>query len=208
MHPKQETMCIADSLGNISLHTLDDLFSKPRIIHVFNKKLRHRFFCLYSCDGSYIVAGKESKLYIIDPDAKTNNHPRIKAKRDEMFKDIAFHPNGSVLAILCSKVMNPKSRNFCIINQFVRYLNIKTMQCVSESPLLKFNHSYNISFSDDGFEVVVALPDRCVRMHVPFAVKEKCIHSLCVLNQLKKLFNLPNDITRYCLNFLQETFKF
>jgi len=210
MHPKKEIMCIADHSGNISLYNIDDTFSKIKIINL-NTKLKKCWFCQYSPDGSYIVAGNEKKLFIIDPDRNVHVFPCIKAeKKDksyETFKNVAFYRNDSILAILCNRTID-HSRLCVRQEQFVRYFDLKTQQFIDATPKLYSQDSYDLCFSDDGLEVMVALKDKCVRMHVPFAIKEKCLYYLCVLNRIKDHSKWPNDIVRYCGNMLLELFKF
>jgi hypothetical protein len=87
-------------------------------------------------------------------------------------------------------------------------LNIKTGHCIGESSEFDSSDSYDFCFSDDGFEGTVVLPNKCVRMHIPFAINNKCIYSLFVLNQLNNYTYWPQDVNRYCVNILLESFKF
>lgn len=206
MHPKKEIMCITDYSGNISLRNIDDTLSKIKTINL-SKKLKHSWFCQYSLDGSCIVAGNDSEIFIIDPDADpdTNKDICVNAERKpgiyENFNNIAFHPYGSILAILLNRTTDVKK-------QLIRYCDLKTGRCIGEFCELDSNESYDICFADNGFEGTVVLPDKCVRIHVPFAIKDKCIYSLCVLNRLNNQTHWPQDINRHCVNILLESFKF
>jgi hypothetical protein len=77
---------------------------------------------------------------------------------------------------------------------------LKTKELVYTSPELGSGCGYDLSFSDDGLEVIVALQDRCVRTLVSFAVKEKCTDILWWLHQIKEQKNLPQDIVSHCMH--------
>lgn len=207
IHPKQEIMCITDYSGNIFLYTLDNLTSPFKKIVLGGKS----YFCKYSSDGSYIVAGNYLNVFIIDPNKNAN--VCLSAQINETFQNIAFHPNGSVLAILCKRYVARPRLPDRSNKQIVHYWNIKTQQFMYTTPELDSDGSYDIAFSDDGSESVIALEGKCVRMLVPFAIKEKCIHSLCVLNKFRliedvELKPLPQDVIRYVVSTFFETFKF
>jgi WD40 repeat protein len=210
MHPKKEILCTADCSGNISFYKLDDALLKIQTISSVTKGFPC-WWCQYSPDGSYIVVGSNLKLYIIDHRKKGDVFPCVRPQKDEEFKNIAFHPNGSILAILCqnSPVEKPWVSNSPLkISQLIRYLDLKTQKYIGITPEIQSDSSYDLCFSDDGLEVVVVLKDKCVRMHVSFAIKEKGSYCLCVLNRFKACYNLPLDIVQYCRNILLELFKF
>jgi Eukaryotic translation initiation factor eIF2A len=104
MHPQKKIMCIADYSGNISLRNIDDTLSKIKSIDL-SKKLETCWFCQYSLDGSRIVVGNGKKIFIINPDIDEDDPLCVDRKINpgiyEEFKNIAFHSNGSILAILC-----------------------------------------------------------------------------------------------------------
>jgi|SRR4030095_7018415 len=211
MHPKKEILCIADCSGNISFYKLDDTLSKNQTISFVTKGFPC-WWCQYSPDGSYIVAGNSLKLYIIDQSKKVDLFSCVRHQKYEEFKNIVFHPNGSILAILCQRTIE-LSKPFAYEKEFkksqlIRYLNLKTQKFIGVKPELHSDYGRDLCFSNDGFELVVALKDKCVRMHVLFAIEEKCLYCLCVLNRFKDHFILPLDVVRYCGNILLELFKF
>ncbi len=210
MHPQQKIICLADYSGNISLHNVDDTLSKIKTIDL-SKKLKVCWFCQYSLDGSRIVVGSDNKLFIINPDVNEDNFLCVNAERTtgihEEFKNIAFYPKDSILAILCYRNIS-QSRLAVYKKQLVRYLNIKTGRVIGESSEFDSDDSYDFCFADNGFEGTAVLKDKCVRIHIPFAIKDRCIYSLCVLNALQEKANWPHDIVRYCVNILFESFKF
>jgi len=208
MHPKKEVMCIADYLGNIGFYnySVNNTLSTIKAITLNTEK--DCSFCQYSLNGSCIVAGNATELFIIDPEKNTDAFSCVRAQGSETFSNIAFHPNG-LLAILCSHVIAPLyAHEFICNSQFVRFFDLKTQQCIGITPVLKSTYGHDLCISDDGLEVMVVLEGKCVRMHVPFAIKEKFLHYLCVLNRIKGQGNWPNDIVRHCGNMLLESFKF
>jgi WD40 repeat protein len=210
MHPQQKIICLADYSGNISLRNVDDTLSKIKTIDL-SKKLKACWFCQYSLDGSRIIVGSDNKLFIINPDTNEDEFLCVNAERTtgmyEEFKNIAFHPKGSILAILCYRNIS-QSRLAVYKKQLVRYLNIKTGCVIGESSEFDSDDSYDVCFADNGFEGTAVLKNKCVRIHISFAIKDKCIYSLYVLNTLKDEAHWPRDIVRYCGNMLLESFKF
>jgi len=217
MHPKKEILCTADCSGNISFYKLDDTLSKIQTISFVTKGFPC-WWCQYSPDGFYIVAGSNLKLYIIDKSKKVDLLSCVRPKKDEEFKNIVFHPTkGSILAILCQRTIE-LSKPFAYEKEFkksqlIRYLDFKTQQFIGVTPELDFDHSRGLCFSNDGSEVVVVFKHTFVRMHVPFAIEERCLHSLCVLNRFNAQRHwaqqaIPQDIIRYCGNILLALFKF
>src|SRR6266404_4185162 len=97
MHPKKEILCIAEfDPGVLSFYTLDNVTVPFKTITLPVAS----YFCQYSPDGSYVVAGDLRDLFIIDPNREGDQYPCIKSKASEDFSVISFHPNSSVLAIL------------------------------------------------------------------------------------------------------------
>jgi hypothetical protein len=64
---------------------------------------------------------------------------------------------------------------------------------------------HDISFSQDGLEVLATLEHKCVRMLVPFLITNKFLYLLFVFKRLKKQLGLPQDILNYCKNILSKT---
>ncbi|HSC24885.1 MAG TPA: hypothetical protein VLB80_01540, partial [Candidatus Babeliales bacterium] len=188
--------------GNISLHKLDDTLSKFNTISL--PKLRC-YFCQYSPDGSYIVAGGDKKLFIIDTDAYS--YKCLENKDDEIYCNIAFHPNNLILAILSEKTVS-LSRLCVYKQQIVHYWDIKTQKfIIANMPVLKSSCGRDLSFSPDGLEMVIVLEGKCVRAPVPSAVNEKiCQYLLFILHQLIEDAKLPEDVMLYCGNILLKTF--
>jgi len=211
MHPTKEILCIADSSGNISLYNIDGIFSKIKTIdHATDYS--ECLWCKYSLDGSCIVAGNNKQLVIIDPNKNAYEFILVNAARGEAFRNIVLHPNGSILAILCNYDIKLSDYVFKEKKHVIYYYNMKTQKFIGVTPKLifgsQYDSSYGLSFSDDGSELIIVLDKKCVRMHVPFAIKEKCLYSLCVLNRIKDYSKWPNDIVQYCANMLLESFKF
>ena len=209
MHPKKEAMCIADSEGNIGFYNYNDndndTLSKIKVITLNTEK--GCYFCQYSPNGSCIVVGNAYELFIIDSEKNIDVSFCVRAQESEMFGNIAFLPNGLILALLCRHAI-ASIREDIHSSQFVRYFDLKTQKCIDITPELKSNDGYNLCFSDDGSELIIVLDKKCVRMHVPFAIKERFLYYLCVLNRIKDYGNWPNDIVQYCANMLLESFKF
>jgi WD40 repeat protein len=204
IHPNQEIVCVSDWSKNIFLCKLDNLKVFKAIF--LDNPNDHCTFCQYSPDGSYIAAGNETQVFIIDPEIDASNYPCIEIKEDEVVRSIAFHPYCSVLAILSARSV-AFSRSNVRMEHIVRYWNIKTLKLVGT--MLKFSSdaSYDFTFSDNGDEFIVTLKDKCLRGLVSFTGKEECIHSLLVLNRFKDSIQLPDDVKRYILGILLDTFR-
>ncbi|MEP6802900.1 MAG: WD40 repeat domain-containing protein, partial [Flavobacterium sp.] len=205
-HPKEAIMCIADYSGNISLRNVDDTLSKIKTI-VFDAEMKECQFCQYSSDGSYIVVGNSRRLIVVDPNRDIDTFLSMEAKEGDIFKSIAVHPNGSILAILLNRNIS-LSRNYVYNKQIVRCWDIKTQQCIGNIFEFDCDEGYDFTFSNDGLEMVVVLEKKCVRRPVLFAIKDKCLYPVFVLNGLKEIGWLNGDTVRYIDTILLELFRF
>lgn len=189
LHPKKEIVCIAEYSGKIFLRELNNIIKPLNIIKLPEGDC---CFCQYNPDGSCIVAGNNRNLYIIDQYEDTTI-PFIATKDYEIIDGISFHSNG-LLGIIVTLTRS----------SIIQYWNLKTQQLIYETPMKYSDQAYDICFSDDGLEVVVAFSDKCIRALVPFAIKEKCSYLLFVLNQLEEKYHVPKDIVQCCIyKFLQ-----
>ncbi len=203
IHPSKKIMCIANCLGDISVRSLNNLNERLKTITLPKPKQSIYNFCQFSRDGSYIVTGNKEKIYILDANKKTHACPLIKHLKNERFNAIAFHPDGSMLAALTTRNISSVDKKVVI-----HYWNLKTKKFIFTSPELDSNGGYDLSFSHDGLEVIVALEDKCVRTLVPFAIKEKGAYILLWLNQIKKQKNLPQDVITHCINIFLRSLNF
>jgi WD40 repeat protein len=211
MHPTKEVMCISDyGSSGISLHSLPNLETKKDIF-----SLATIFICQYSPDGSCIVTGNCRYLFIIDPDKNNKTHPFLTAANDESFKNIAFHPNGLVLATLSQRQITKEdlsarffSQYHVYKNQIVRFWDLKTQKCIYTMPVFNAQDGYDLTFSEDGSEMIIVLEDTCVRALVPFEAQKKCAYFLWLLHQIAKENNLPKDAVHHCSKMLWQTIKF
>ncbi len=217
MHPKEEIMCLIDNRGNIYWHILNDTGSTYKRLSIgndINGEKKFAYSCQYNSDGSYLAAGYTNKIKIVNHNKKPNPSLYLSAPKDEFFEEIlaqenetfneiSFHPNNSILAILCDYEL-------CTIpgytrkKQYVRYYNIKTLQCIDQTIEFDSHCSYDLAFSLDGFAIIITLENECVKIPVTFAIKEKCLYSLLSLNYCtgKNEQILPQDIKHYIINTL------
>lgn len=204
MHPKEKIICIADMHGNISLHELNNTLSIIKRVDLsedFKKVLCN--FCQYNSDGSYIAVGHNKKIIILDQNKTLNKYPCLQPQKYESFQEIAFHPSSSILAILYAHI-EKLTNKITYTKQFVRYYDIKILQCIGQTIEFYSADSHDLAFSQDGYNIIITLDDKCVKLPVFFAIKEKYLYSLCVLNQFKynNEQNLPQDVAQYILNIL------
>ena len=189
IHPNEKTACIADYECRLSFYELDNLQSPLKTMEFSLDTCW--FFCRYSRDGSYIVAGDSNKVFIIDPHSNCDKKLYLQFGQ-ELLRNIAFHPNNSVVAILSKTNSSIKKK------QIVRYFDIKMKQFIDTPLEYEADESSDLDFSADGLELIVALEDRCVRTQVLFAIKEKS-YFWWVLKQLKEKEDLPQDVINYLL---------
>lgn len=212
LHPTEEIMCLIDNHGNIYWHELNDTGSKHKKLPIRNDVKGGTglsFSCHYNFDGSYLAAGYTNKIKIVDHNKKPNpllylTSPKgeffeeILAQENETFHAITFHPNNTILAILCSYQLStiPGCTHK---NQYVRYYDVKTLQCIEKTIAFHSLYSHDLAFASDGFSIIITLEDKCITIPVTFAIKEKCLYALLSLNQCKDEYEqmLPKDITRY-----------
>jgi hypothetical protein len=217
MHPKEEIICLIDNVDRIHFHTLYDTNSTRERLPIINsiyENIESFFSCQYNSDGSYLAAGYTNKIKIINHNKKPNpllytSSPQgeffeaILAEENETFHEIAFHPNNIILAILCSYSLGniPGTTRK---KQYVRYYDIKTLQCIDKTIEFDSRYSHDLAFSHDGFAIIITLEDKCVKIPVNFAIKEKCLYTLLTLNHFKNGSQhiLPKDITHYIINTL------
>lgn len=206
IHPKEKVMSIAGfgsegvSLFQIPLH----LGKKADICK------KGSFICQYSPDGSHLVTGNSDHLTVFDSNYKKG--PEFLTDPHEFVRAIAFHPNHNVLAILSyfrAGTFLQEGPQRYQHPQVVRFFNMNTHTLIEVLPALYTNvNSYDLAFSDDGLEMIVVLNDRCMRVLVPFAVKQKCIPCLWVLHQLAEQHSVPVDVVHHCGRVLLESYKF
>ena len=196
-HPTKDIICIAHYLSEISLCKLDNLSENnlpqaiKKIETIFLVPFKQTSFCQYNPDGSYLVAGNDEVISIIEPQAMGSD---LTSPQGERFKGIAFHPNGLVLATLSDRSVSSLQSV-----GVVHYWDLKTRQIFYSTPELPFGKAHDLSFSNDGLEIAVALEDKCIRTLVPFAVKEKCSYFFLVLQR-----KLPKCLAKHCIDiFLQ-----
>lgn len=211
IHPNKKTMCIKTDEA-ISLYNLSDLKNKIKTLQAYSIG---GHICQYSPDGSYIVTGNGTHLFIIDPDKNNKIFPFLAAATDESFKNIAFHPKGSVLATLSQRQTTKENLSAPFFlqqsvhkSQVVRFWDLKTQKCIYTMPVFNVQDGYDLTFSEDGLEMVIVLEDTCVRVLVPFEVQKKCTYFLWALHQIAKESNLPDDAVHHCSKILWETIKF
>ena len=202
IQPEQKIICSTNS-REIFLHDLND-----NNLPIIKTIPYTGFFCLhfykFSPDGSYLAIGNSKKIMIINLKNNTNKHESLLIKdAKEFFKKILFHPNNLILAILCTHNIEDISGKI-FPQYFVRYYDIKTLALIDETEQFQSNNSYDIGFSPNGYFIIITLDDKCIELPVYCAIKEKCIHSLYVLNQFKYYYNqnLPKDVTRYIIKTL------
>lgn len=200
IHPTKEVMCRANCAGGIFVHSLDD-FSKAHKIFAL-PRARVCQFLQYSPDGLRIVIGNHEELYVTDPDNKSDQNISLKHGQNEQFNAIAFHPQG-LLATLSTRKTVTRDKKVII-----RYWNVHTGNILHTSSEWDSHGAHDFSFSDDGFEVIVVLEDKCVRALVPFVVKEKCIYLLFWLNKIKEQGTLSQDIVGYCIKIFLRYLSF
>jgi len=196
-HPTQEIICTITHQSEILFYSLNNLKTPSDSINL-PQKLLLCTFCQYNHDGTNLAIGNEKTIFIIDNKKEITPYPCIRAQEQEDFKKILFHPNNSVLAILCNRSTSA-SRNNVSVGQSVRYYDLKTLNLIEQTTELDSLWSYNIDFSQNGLFVVVTLYDKCVIIPVNFAIK-KCIFSLWVLNQLKQRYTIPTELIHYILS--------
>lgn len=200
IHSAQQIMCIADYANTISLHALGDLALVRKTI-VLPKDNEACIFCQYSPHGDYVISGNKKKLYIVHFPHENAAYRCLQAPEAEEFRKIAFHPHKSVLATL-NTLYTPSDFHGCR-QQIIRYWDLKTLKLIQRTPDLISINSYDLSFSEDGLHIIVALAKKCLKMPVFWAMKERGLYLLFTLHmQLAKQYNIPKDITDYCLNIL------
>jgi len=195
-HPTKKIICTTKNEGEMLFYSLNNLKTPSHKINL-PQKFELCTFCQYNHDGTKLAIGDKKKIFIIDNEKEITAYPSIKAEIQEDFKNILFHPNNSVLAILYDRNTS-SSRNHVSVGQSVRYYDIKTLKLIEQTTELDSHCSYNIDFSQNGLFVIVTLYDKCVIMPVKFAIK-KCIFSLWVLNQLKQRYTIPTELIHYIL---------
>jgi hypothetical protein len=197
---KKDILAISDFKGNISLYSLDNLI-KLKNISLSQAK---SYFCKYSIDGSCMVSGNDKKLYIIDlDDDNVVTYPSIDCAEKEVFCEIAFHPHEYVLATLTNQYEPSPFHGGR--QQVIQYWDLKTQKLIYTTSDLLSMACHDISFSQDGLEVLATLEHKCVRMLVPFLITNKFLYLLFVFKRLKKQLGLPQDILNYCKNILSKT---
>jgi hypothetical protein len=217
IHPKEETICLISNNGSIYWHILNNTNSTHKKLPIPNdgkEGTESSFSCQYNSDGSYLATGYTNKIKIVDHNKKPNSllylsapkgefFEEILAQANETFHQISLHPNNSILAILCSY-------ESCTIpgithkKQYVRYYNVKTLQCIDQTIEFDSRYNHDLAFSLDGFAIIVTLENECVKIPVVFAIKEKCLYTLLSLNYCKDKDEhiLPQDIKHYIINTL------
>jgi len=204
-HPKKEILCCVSNRSNIYFRSFPDLKLIPGTI-CLNEKLESCNFCQYNHDGSYLALGNEDKIIIINQNIKnsSNNNPYLyaDAQKKECFKNISFHPHSPVLAVLYLHPQKTSLENNVTSRESIDYYNLKTLKLIETTRILKSNHSYNFAFSKNGFRTAIALEHQCVTMPVIFAIKEKCLFSLCILNAFALQHKIPTDIARFIVSSL------
>ena len=200
IHPKKEIMCRVNFSAGIFLHSLGNLSEARKTITL--PGVTSCEFLQYSLDGSHIVSGNHEKLYVIDPDNKSDQNTSIKHLKNERFNAIAFHSK-DLLATLATRKTSKKDREVII-----HYWDLQTKQLVHTSSALGVGRGYDLSFSPDGLEAIVALEDKCVRTLVSFAVNEKGTDLLWWLNQIKEQKSLPQDVVTHCMHTFLRSLSF
>lgn len=213
IHPTKEVMCLVDATGNIYWHELDNTSSTKKRLPI--RIIGSAHSCQYNADGSYVAVGYPNKIILVDQNKTPNPLLYLSAPEGEFFNEIIpqknehfhkiiFHPNNSILAILGSKTTNVPQEVYSMKN-YLRYYDIKKLQYIDKPIEFPKNiRLYDLAISDDGLSILMTSDNKCIKMPIAFAVKEKCLFSLCVLNQFKynNEQNLPQDVARYITNIL------
>ena len=201
----KQIMCISDNTNTISFHALDNLALVRKAIVLPDDGKRY-IFCQYSPDGGYVISGNKKKLYILDSQDKKDIYLCLDVADGEEFNRIAFHPNKSVLAT--SNTLYAPSNFHGGRQQLIRYWDLKTQQCIYKTSDLISMSCYDLSFSQDGLQVIAALDNKCIRMHAPLVMKDKCLYLLFILKQIYEKHNIPKDIIFYGKNLLWRSLHF
>jgi len=191
IHPKKDIMCIVRYAGTLSFHTLDNL-KEPFKTITFVRPIIY-LFCQYSLDGSYIAAGHNKIVHVIDPDKHT--YYSLKPFKNERFNTIAFHPDGLTLATVATRKVSKVD-----VKAVIHYWDLQTEKCIYTMSELGAGYGHDLSFSPDGLEVIVALNDKCIKTLVPFVGNKKGKEILFWLNQLKEQKKIPQDIVKHSLD--------
>jgi hypothetical protein len=201
LHPKQDILCTMNK-HNISLYKLDNLILSFKTVSLPQSSYGYKC-CHYSCDGTYIAVRNIDTIIIVNPNKDDDIQPIKLEVGDGVLTKILFHPGGVNLAALCRRGLN-----LPYVQWSVCFWDIKTQKLIWKTPELYIDDCLDFSFSDDGYEMIIAFKSKCIRMLVPFAIKEKCLFLLHILNQCKvNECVLPRDIIFYIGNILIDTYK-